>query len=287
LAYYRDGSEGIEMVSQKFVDNLHKRIREELKDHLNGKPYIVPYGSGEDQWKGFGEDLKTSIIPFRKTTYEATEYLYARINLKDDYLSFMDFITPITNIKGKSIQGVGTFLTYIDAAIPETYVLRMVGLKKKLLPHEWVVNQGIKPKEIIKNNWIDSEAVNGINNDKELLLHIWGNNSKKIDAPGFSNKQYKIKIDWLNYPPGMFTVVPYKGYSFLIAKDAGDWIAKVDSPSYTFSRRLKALSMVASYIYSYPDDGGDDGEWTGQFYPDTSMLFSLRPLLKHIDKKVN
>jgi len=250
LAHRKDESGGIEMVSQKFIENLDKKIREELKGQLNGKPYIVPYGSGEDQWKGFGEDLKTSIIPFRKTTYEANEYLYARINLKDDYLSFIDFITPVINVKGKSIQGVATFLTYIDAAIPETYVLRMVGLKHKLLPHEWVVNQEYKPKEIIKNDWIDSDAVNEINSDKDLQLYIRGNDSKKIDAPGFSNKQYKIKMDYLNYPPGMFTVVPYKGYSFIIAKDVGDWFAKVDSPSYSFSKRLKALSTVASYVYS-------------------------------------
>lgn len=274
------------MVSQKFIENLKKKIREELKDSLNGKPYIVPYGEGEDQWKGLGEDLKTSLIPFRKTTYEAAEYLYARINLNDDYLSFMDFVTPVINVKGKSIQGVATFLTYIEAPIPETYVLRLVGLKEKLLPHEWVVNQGYKPKEIIKNEWIDCDSVNGMNADKDLQLTICGNHTKKIDAPGFSSKQYKISIDYLNYPPGMLTVVPYKGHSFIIAKDAGDWFSKVDAPSYPFKKRLDALSTIASYIYTYPDDGGDEGEWTGQLYPDTSMLHSLLPLIKHIDQKV-
>jgi len=272
------------MASEKFENNLLKKIQKELEDHLNGEPYIVTYGSDEDQWKGLGEDLKSAFIPFRKTSYEASEYIFIRINLNDEYLSFMDFVSPVTNIKGKSIQGIATFLTYVEAPIPETYVLRLVGLKEKFLPYEWVVNQGHKPKEIIKNEWIDCDAVLGMNEDKDFQLTVCGDHSRKIVASGLSSKQYKISFDYLNYPPGMTSIVPYKGRSFIIAKDAGDWFSTMDSPSYAFKKRYNALSTIAAYIYGYPDDGGDEGEWTGQFHPDSSMLHSLLPLMKHIDQ---
>jgi hypothetical protein len=264
------------MVSQKFVKNFNKYIEKRLKGVLAGPVTISPMGSAVDQHKGLGDDLKTAMIPFRKSEYQAQEYLYARIPVRDQYFSFIDFATPILNIKGKSVQGIGSFATSIPYPVPETYVERMVGLKYRLFPHKFVVEQNLKPKQVIKENMITYQGVNSIHSDKKLCNKLEGAWDCKVRT--FGKKYYKIKLDTSNYPPGMFTIIPYHGHSILIAKEAGSFGAEVDSPLYAYKDRYEAFSGVAKTIASFPQKG----EPVGKFYMDSTLDILLPPLLGQI-----
>jgi len=115
------------MASEKFIFNLNKLIGKQLKKVLAGEPEVRSLGSEADQHKGLGDDLKTKFIPFRKSSYSAEEFLSVRIPVSDPNISYMDFVTPIVNIKDKSIQGVASMVTLVKHPIPETFVQRMVG----------------------------------------------------------------------------------------------------------------------------------------------------------------
>jgi hypothetical protein len=235
-------------------------------------------GTPSDQHKGMGDDLKTSLIPFRKSEYQAQEYLFIRIPVRDEHFSFFDFTTPILNIKGKSIQGVASYVTSIPYPIPETFVERQVGLSYRLLPHRLIVEQKNKPKHVIKKNMITTRSVNAINTDKQLCNYLEGNYSCKVDAGSFSKKIYKIKINILEYPPGMFTLIPYHGHTIMIAKEAGTWGSVADKPGYAFGERYNAFSGVAKKIASAPEVR----EPIGKFYMDSTLDILLPPMLEYI-----
>ncbi|UCG68743.1 MAG: hypothetical protein JSV09_13205 [Thermoplasmata archaeon] len=265
------------MVSQKFVNNLNLYAQKKLKNVLAGQLTIQPLGSAADKHKGLADDLKTRFIPFRKSEYEAEEYLFARFPVRGEHFSFIDFAAPILNVKGKSIQGIASFVTSIPYPVPETYVQRMVGLKYRLVPHKLVVEQSLKPKQVIKENMITYRAVNAIHTDKKLCNKLQGSYDCKVQKP-LSKSYYKIKMDPFEYPPGMFSIVPYYGHSILIAKEAGDYGASVDSPRYRFNERFEAFSGVAKQIAASPQRG----EEVGKFYMDSTLEIVLLPLLEHL-----
>jgi hypothetical protein len=236
-------------------------------------------GSTADKHKGLADDLKTRFIPLRKSEYEAEEYLFARFPVRGESFSFIDFTAPILNVKGKSVQGIASFVTSIPYPIPETYVQRMVGLKYRLVPHKMVVEQKIKPKQVIKENRITYHAVNNIHNDKKLCNKLQGSYDCKVQKP-LSKSYFKIKMDPFEYPPGMFSIVPYYSHTIIIAKEAGEYGASVDSPRYNFKERYEAFSGVAKQIATYPKKG----EQVGKFYMDSTLEIVLLPLLEHLRK---
>lgn len=265
------------MVSQKFVHNFNLYAQKKLKNVLSGQLAIQPMGSAADKHKGMADDLKTRFIPFRKSEYEAEEYLFARFPVRGEGFSFIDFAAPILNVKGKSVQGIASFVTSIPYPVPETYVQRMVGLKYRLVPHKLVVEQNLKPKQVIKENMITYQAVNNIHNDKKLCNKLQGSYDCKVQKP-LSKSYFKIKMDPFEYPPGMFSIVPYYGNTILIAKEAGDYGASVDSPRYNFIERFEAFSGVAKQIANT----NQKGEEVGKFYMDSTLEIVLLPLLEHL-----
>jgi len=266
------------MVNQKFIDKLNMNITNELGDMLAGPAYIAAKGTGADQYKGLGDELATALIPFKKSKYEAQEHLFVRIPIKDPNVSFVDFVTPVLNVKGKSVQGVGTFVTYTPHPVAETYIERMVGFGYKLVPHSMVVEKEMKPKEVLKGNMITSQAINGINADKKLCNLLHGNSDCKVAEGIIGSSYFKLEIPWLDYPPGMLSVIPYKGNTFLVSKDAGGSGAMADSPKYPFKERVAAFVQVASYLSKHREGG----EAVGKFYMDNSMELIIPPLMEHL-----
>jgi hypothetical protein len=265
------------MVSQKFLHNFNLYAQKKLKNVISGQITFQPMGSRADKHKGLSDDLKTRFIPFRKSEYEAEEYLFARFPVRGEGFSFIDFAAPILNVKGKSVQGIASFVTSIPYSIPETYVQRMVGLKYRLVPHKMVVEQNLKPKQVIKENMITYPAVNTIHTDKKLCNKLQGSYDCKIQKP-LSKSYFKIKMDPFEYPPGMFSIVPYYGHTILIAKEAGDYGASVDDPRYNFIERYEAFAGVAKQIATTPQKG----EEVGKFYMDSTLEIVLLPLLEHL-----
>jgi len=269
------------MVSQKFVTNLNALFMKELSAVLNGQPYITPMGAATDQYKGFGDELKTRIIPFHKSEYQAQEFLFIRLPFKDQYLPFFDMLIPIVNIQDRSVQGVSTFVATVPYPIPETFVNRMVGWGYKIVPHKLVVEQNIEPKKIIKGNMITSKAVNAMNADKKLGDKVHGSRDCTVQESGLRGGKYEVKFNEDEYPPGMFTIIPFHGSSILIIKEAGAFGSEADKPFYYIKDRYEGLSGVAKYLATYPEHG----EEVGQIYMDKSLEILLPPLLKHLSEQ--
>lgn len=266
------------MVSDKFVGNLLKDVNNKLGDVLSGQVQWRPIGVGTDQYKGLGEDLKTAIIPFRKSSYKPEEWIYLRAPLKDPLVTYFDFIAPVLNIKDVSVQGVGTFVTHIPIPCKETYVERMVGLSYRLVPHKLVVEQGLKPKEVVKGGMITSAAINAINGDKELSRALSGYNNCTVPGGYLSTKNYEVKFDFTSYPGGMTSVIPYYNCTVLTSRDAGFIGAMADSPTYDFKRRIGAFRGIASALNANPEWG----ELEGKFYMDDSLEMLLPPILSYL-----
>jgi len=266
------------MVTKKFVDELIKTINKELKDILTTQPNIQMLGIPQDQYRGIRDDLKTAFIPLRKSKYDAqdiTEFLFARIPVNNPHFQFMDFITPVMNIKTESFQGVGTMITSVPYPVPETFVERCGWGHSSLLPHSLVVDQQLPQKTILKKNMITTKAVNAINADKKLRKRIPNNRS----CNGPSNTSYKLVIE-KDYPPGTFSIVPYKGHSVLIMKDTGSMFGILaNHPIYLFKHYYEAFGGVADHLARFPEQG----EEVGRFYMDSSLEHILPPLLSYLD----
>ena len=265
------------MVSKKFMDNINKNVTKSLKGKLSGPVDIKVMGDPGDQHKGLGDDLKTALIPFRSSTYEAQEYVYIRAPLNDPLVRSLDFVAALLNIKDNTIPGLGTFMAHIPFPCGETYVERMIGLKHRLLPHGLVVLQRQKPKEILDMNMITSRAVQAINNDKKLTNKISLRYSRSIPAKGLSNKIYKIEYDAFNHPMGGFSTIPYKGNTVMVTRDCGGG-AKVDKPDYDFRTAFEGFKGVAAYIKQYPQEELHEGK----FYIDPPMTILLESTLAQL-----
>ena len=266
------------MVNQAFIDKLNANISNEVRDLMAGPAYITAKGTGADQYKGLGDELATALIPFKKSTYQAQEYVFVRIPIKDQNVGFVDFVAPVLNVKGKSVQGVGTFATYTPNPVAETYVERMIGFGYKLVPHSMVVEQGMKPKEVLKGNMIKSQAINEINADKKLCNLLHGHSDCRVAEGIIGSAYFKLEVPWLDYPPGMLTVIPYKGHTFLVSKDAGGSGAMADSPKYPFKERVAAFIQIAAYLAKHREGG----EAVGKFYMDNSMEMIVPQLMDYL-----
>jgi hypothetical protein len=266
------------MASQMFLANMNQMIHKELKGVLAQAPDIRVLGSTEDQYAGLGESLKTALVPFASTSYEAAEFVYVGLQLNDQDVPTMHFAAPVLNIKDKSVPGVGVFVSAVTAPSAETYVERMVGFKYQLLPLN-LVKTGKKYKAIIKEGLIRSQAVNMINSDKKLCNKLEGARSQDVAKPFPGRGYYKISFDYDNYPGGMFCVVPFKGKSVLIARDAGTTKSKVDRPVWGWKDRFGAFKGVASALRNNPDQAAFAD---GQFFVDTTLEIALPPVLASI-----
>jgi len=265
------------------MENLGSSLAKELSSNIVGSPQLRTTGSTADQYKGLGDELMTRFIPFAKSEYKAEQFLIATVQTNDPYLEYFDFVTPVVNVQGKSVQGVASFVAAIPYPVSDTFVLRMVGLSHKLVPHSLVVEQGMKPKQVLKGGKITSRAIQAINKDKLVNRALYSMGSCKVMDTGLSNKFYKVSFDHFKYPPGFFTIVPYKGFSLLIAKEAGGFGAQVDSPSYNFKMRFTALAGVARYLATYPEEGE---EKVGTFYLDSSLKAVLPGLVDMMEADV-
>ena len=267
------------MANPKFLENLNKNVTKSLKGKLAGPVEIRVMGDPGDQHKGLGDDLKTSLIPFRSSTYEAQEYVYVRAPLNDGVVTFIDFVGPLLNIKDDTIPGVGAFMTHIPHPCAETFVERMVGFKYQLFPHSLVILQRLKPQDVMKQGMVRSKAIAAVNADKKLCRKLSHSNGTNISAKGLSNKVYKITFDWLDHPGGTFCATPFNGNTVMVTRDCGR-SPKVNKPDYSFKDVFDGFKGVGDYIAKYPEQELYDGK----FYIDTALAIMLGPAMTELKK---
>jgi hypothetical protein len=265
------------MVNPKFVKFLNKRLKKELKKVIAGDPIISTFGSSDDQYKGLAKQIEARLTA-KSLEYQAHEFVHARIPVTNQYFSFMDFTTPVVNVRKSSIQGIATFNTVISYPINETYIFKPAGFAYQLVPHNLVIGRKLEPKRIVKEGMINSKAILAINKDKKLRKKLKGS---YYFATGGLFSNYSSSIDLSKYTPGLFTIVPFYNHSILIAKDAGISLeACANEPRYKFKERYEALLGVAKYIAENPQKGVDKG----RFYLDRSMYYSISLIIENIQK---
>ena len=269
------------MVSLRFVDYLTKSVTKQLKKVISAPPDIQFYGSNEDlePSRGIMETIGRAVVGEEEAVYIAREYVAMRIHVNDPYLEYFDFITPVLNIRGRSIQGVATFSAVTPNPIPETFMLRGFIFAPSLYPYELLVNQEIPEKTILKEKMIDSAAINCVNAHKKLRKKLRGNLTCIIHHGTFNRSRFAFTVNTARHVPGLFSVTPYHDYSVMIAKDAGELSSEVDAPRYDFKSRYESFSGVAYHIGKNPEYGEEP---EGILHRDKSMELSIGPLLKAI-----
>jgi len=274
------------MASEKFVRNLQTSIVKRLKKVIAGPIEVQVHGTDQDlekEQKGFSSMSKW-LKEEPPKLYSAQEYLSVRVPVRDSNLSSFHVALPVFNLKGKSYQGIATFGARGPYSISETHVLRNIFLSgQRLFPFSLVVEKEIAPRKLAKSKRLRSRAAQAINNDRKLCRLLSGETTCSVYS-GLSTN-FTLMIPGQNHPMGMFSVVPYKGHSLLLAKDAGisghDFLttdAKVDSPVYAFEKRFKALSGVAAHIMANPKPGKN----TGKFSPDKGTVVLLKRFMEEI-----
>jgi len=128
---------------------------------------------------------------------------------------------------------------------------------------------------------IASKAVNAMNADKKLGDKVHGSSDNTVQESGLKGGTYEVKVNEDEYPPGMFTIVPFHGSSLLLMKDAGAFGSAADRPHFFIKDRYEGLSAVAKYLATYPERGED----VGQLYMDQSLEVLLPPLLKPLTEQ--
>lgn len=278
----REYGEREDMVNQFLWNNLQSLIHKEIGSKLHEPPNIWMAGNPADQHQGYGRDLATALIPFASQSYTAQEFIQGRLTFNDDTIFYVDFFAPIVNIKGKSVQGVATFVTSIPHTCAETYVERKVGLMtSNLLPHSLVVGKGLKPKEVSKQGMVQSKAINAVNENPKLRDLLRGSASSTVRPYTLARSHYTIEFPGSDYPGGMFSVVPFHGDTVMIARDAGASDQVVNEPRWGFAARFAAFKGVARSLMKYPEKG----ETMGKFYMDAPLQALLPPILEGIQRQ--
>ena len=264
------------MASRKFVKNLTKQIKRKLRKVIDGEPQITVVGPQIDQWKGYLHDLKCDLNPFKQTEiYQATEQLVVAIPVKDPHFDTIHFTTPVINIRRKSIQGIGSFVVHVPYPIKETYMA--IPASSSLVPITTVLELNTPQHLRTERNAVVAEAVKAMSKDRKVKLFT--PQACTIEGAGLSNASYKISFNPLQ-PPGRFSIIPYKGNSVMIMREAGGSWATEDAPCYDFRKAQVNFSRCAEHLHNFPERG----ELIGRLFVDRSFVAMLAPILAKLDE---
>lgn len=274
------------MASQSFMDAFYGHIYDALKTVIAGEISVWMSGSDEDQYgKPTMKDRFAMAILDTSTGYYAQEYIAARIPLKIPHLRFIDMVVPAVNLDDNSIPGTATFLGCIPYPVLETYVLRpMIVGGGKLVPYRMVVDNDVSIKKIIKEKMIRNKAIRKINLDGKLCKKLQGNRwcFMKSGLKKFQNEIPRSN-GVIHYPLGMFSLIPYHGYTFLVSRDAGvSNEMTLNFPLYDLMKRVTAFDHVARYIMQFPRRGQEEGKYV----LDKSLSVLLEPMMAQIDMEL-
>jgi hypothetical protein len=250
-AHSLDG--GMLVINQVFANNFLEHIQKELGAMLSGRPTIWPGGVQMDHYKGVASALAVRLVPFMREKYEATEFLFGYIPLKNTTLPYLFYQFAALDVKGNSIPGVGNLGAVIRAPIPETYITPLLGLSRRLLPLSAFTSEDIRPKQVLESkvNW--TPLLEAINSEKSLY--------KALDSAMYSATvgNFKVKID-IGRPMGFMQLAPYKGHTVITMQTAPGARANVNRPHYDLDRHYENMLKIASQVVSHPKAGEEIGE---------------------------
>jgi hypothetical protein len=270
------------MVNEFFIRKLDKFINKMLKKEINGKAHI--WTTPADPLEQLDLSLfgpNSQRIKDDPISYQAAEFVHARIPVNLGALTSVDMIIPVMNIGNNSFPSQASFGAVIPYSIPETFVSRPASLlKMALVPFSLVVDQELRPKDVIKQGMIDYQPVNQINGDKTVYKNLRGNIICMINS-GLTKYTNTVPMTnfVLNYPMGMFSAIPFNRYTLLVSRDTGELHRTgANKPWYPLNKRIRVMADVANYIAQ----DSRSGEEFGHIHLDTMQYHLLRPFAQSI-----
>lgn len=267
-------------MNQYFLTGVHANIGNQLLNVLSAPPYVKVMGSDAGLEATTAAKALAYVVPFKGIKYSAQEFVFARMQLRDPLIKYIDFVAPVLNVEGHSIQGVGTFMTHVPFSTTDSYVKELAGFRDMLMPTS-LIEQSVSPKQAIKQNMITSAAVNAINEDKKLCKKLHGNHYRRVEMGGLSHTSYEVSFDFINYPGHMFYTIPYKGSTVMIARNAGEKKARINYPDWGFFDRFSAFLGVAHHLSEHKEPE----RHPGKFHMDMPLAFMLPDLLHQLDSE--
>jgi len=265
-------------MNQYFWTGVHANIGNQLQNVLSAPPYVKVMGSDAGLEASTKVKALAYVVPFKGIKYSAQEFVFARMQLRDPLIQYIDFVAPVLNVEGHSIQGVGTFMTHVPFSTADSYIKDEAGFRDMLMPAS-LKEQGVKPKQAIKQNLITSAAVNAINEDRKLCKNLHANHYRSVEMGGLSHTSYEVSFKWLDYPGRMFYTIPYRGSTVMIARNAGEKKARINYPDWGFFDRFSAFRGVAHYLSQHKEPE----RHPGMFHMDTPLALMLPDLLHQLD----
>ena len=263
------------VANEKFWAEFQRGIMEkdDIGKQLSSAPVVRPGGTQTDHYKGLASAMAVRLVPFMKASYEATEFVYGYLPVKNNVLPYLYFQCAVLDVKGKSIPGVGNFGAVLASSIPETYVSPYADWKHRLLPLSAMTGENPNAGKVFKSRPSWGSFPDAVNNDKAAL--------KALGAPAISARMgdYKVTIDSLR-PTGMLQLAPYKGHTLMTLETTPGFAADVNRPRYDFKTFHDAFLKIALHALAHPQRGED----VGQLFLNQSNAAMMDLMIKQADR---
>jgi hypothetical protein len=265
------------MVNQRYWEEFRRGIlqKDDVGKELSGEPAIWPGGLLVDHYKGLASAMATRLVPFKKESYQSTEFVFGYLPVKNSVLPHLYLQCAVLDVKGKNIPGVGNFGAVLRSPIPETYVSPYADWKHRLLPLSALSDENVSASKVFKSRPSWGHFLDAVHSDKPALKALGAG------SPDRRMGNYKVSIDSMR-PTGFLQLAPYKGHTLMTIESAPGFAADVDRPRYDFKQFHDAFLTVARHATAHPQRG----EEIGQLYLNESNASMMDLMVKQVDGAV-
>jgi len=262
-------------VNEKFMGEFQRALLEKdaIGKELSGPPVIRPGGLQMDHYKGLASSMAVRLVPLMKVSYEATEFLYGYLPIRNPVLPNLYFQCSLLDVKGKDVPGVGNFGAVLASPIPETYVAPFADWKHRLLPLSALAGESPNAGKVFKSRPSWGPFLDAVNGDKPTL--------KALGTPDISARMgnFKVTIDSIR-PVGMIQLAPYKGHALMTLETTPSFAADVNRPRYKFKDFHDAFLKIGLHAKAHPQKG----EEVGQLFLNESNAAMMDVMIRQVDK---
>jgi hypothetical protein len=241
------------VVNQLFANSFIEHVQKDLGPMLSGQPAIWPGGAQMDHYKGLASAMAVRLVPFMREKYEATEFVFGYVPLKNTILPNLFYQLAVLDLKGNNIPGVGQLGAVVRAAIPETYITPLIGLSRRLLPLSAFTSEDVRPKAVLESkvNW--TPLLEAVNSEKEWF--------KALDSAMYSATvgNFKVKMD-TGRLIGFMQLAPYKGHTVITMQTAPGARANLNRPHYDLRKHYENMLKIAAKVSAHPQAGEEVGQ---------------------------
>lgn len=238
-----------------FSEHMHK----DLAGSSAGPPTILPGGVSLDHYQGLSASVASRVIPFAGQSYEASEYLYGWVPLRNQGVQFLYFQCAVLNVKGRFIPGNMQAASWVRAPIPGTIISPAIGFSHHYLPMSVFEQGDARPNDVFKQKIGWNAVLEGLNADKAATKASTPSNySTEMVQMGLGAKTYKVQVDSAN-ALGLTQLAPYRGFTVITQQRPPAANAGINKPRYAFDEIAQKFSAIAAVVARFPQEGEDIG----------------------------